>query len=99
MGEKSDNLTEEIMRTFGSSYSNAKRLVATELCHAQIESTVDKYKADGIKEVRILETNDDRTCDLCRSMDGQIIKIEDLEPGINCPPFHPNCRGTLLAVI
>ena len=30
----------------------------------------------------------DKTSLLCKGMDGKLIKVKDLKPGINMPPLH-----------
>jgi len=98
-GKTTDDFTKMLMGRFNVSYREANRLARTELMHVQNQSALDKYKEAGIEEYEILVADDERTCDECMEMDGKIFKMSEQEPGINYPPFHPNCRCTVLAVI
>jgi SPP1 gp7 family putative phage head morphogenesis protein len=42
---------------------------------------------------------DDRTCDLCESLDGQYFEPGDPALAELKPPIHPNCRCILVAVL
>jgi len=44
-----------------------------------------------------LATLDERTCDVCGPMDGQIFDLKEFEMGLNAPPLHPNCRCTTVS--
>lgn len=93
-GQSSERLAAEIMKTFSVSYNQAKRLVRTELAHASIQSTIDKYKSAGITEYKYIA--EAGCCDECSELDGQMFPIGDIE---HLPPQHPNCRCSILAVL
>lgn len=57
-----------------------------------IERELKSLKELGIKQYRILGALDRRTCEFCGEMDGQVFNVEDAIIGINCPPFHEDCR-------
>lgn len=38
---------------------------------------------------------DSRTTDICRSLNGRIFKIDEMQAGVNCPPMHINCRSSI----
>lgn len=40
--------------------------------------------------------NSDR-CDICAGLDGKHFDVEDMMPGENAPPMHPNCRCSVAA--
>ena len=50
-----------------------------------------KENEDIISGVRIVATLDDNTSEICGSLDGQVFPVGDKEP-----PFHVNCRSTLV---
>ena len=52
------------------------------------EATVNNYKENGIKEYEIMAFLDYKTSKICRSMDGEVVNIEEAIPGKNLPPFH-----------
>lgn len=53
------------MDKFNVEYYKAKRLAVTELAHVQIQSTIDKYKEAGVKQIKVIATLDDKTCKEC----------------------------------
>ena len=62
-----------------------------------IESvTLSIYKEDGVEKYQILATLDNRTCDICGELDGQVYWVKKAKIGVNYPPFHQNCRCTTI---
>ena len=97
-GVSKDELTKELMRIYGTEYYKADRIARTELNYVQNQSTLNRYKEMGVEKYKILSTHDGRTCDKCADLDGKIFPIDKAEIGVNFPPFHSNCRDTILAV-
>lgn len=62
-----------------------------------IEKNLESMKRLGIKQYVVIGTLDKRTCEFCGEMDGQIFNVEDAIIGINCPPFHKDCRCTIIS--
>lgn len=78
----------------------AKRLIYTETAYMHEKANTDFCKnIPVVKEFEIVVGIDEATCDECAPLDGTHIKKEDAVPGINCPPFHPNCRCTKAPII
>lgn len=92
-GKNWGELSKKIQRDFGTSYNNSRRLVRTELSHIQNISSLDKYQAEGVQEVRYVAEND--CCEDCRQHNGKVFDI------IKAPaiPVHPNCRCTYIPVV
>lgn len=82
----------------GQGYNEVRRVIRTETVATYNRSSLDTYKALGIKEVRILDGQEGR-CEECASWNNRIVKIEDASIGQTVPPKHPNCRGTVVPVI
>ena len=40
--------------------------------------------------------SDDRICDECDDLDGQVFAFVDAQEGVNFPPMHPNCRSNII---
>lgn len=99
LGESHDKVAMSVMKDFGVSYNNAIRLARTEITRVQNESTIQRYKDSGITQYEVVVAADERTCDICSSLEGKKYYVDEVDPGVNCPPFHPNCRCALLAVI
>lgn len=49
-----------------------------------------------MEEYEILATLDSRTSVICQEKDGKHYPVDDIQVGINYPPFHPNCRTTTI---
>ena len=96
-GDSIDITASNLSKRMNVSKSRAITLVNTESAYITNKSTIDSYKNSGVvKEYEILSTLDNRTSRICRSMDGKVFKISEMQPGVNAPPFHPNCRTTTI---
>ena len=93
-GDALQKTAEAIRKRFHTSSYQARRLVYTETSWFNAISTSQMYAQLGVEEVEILETLDGRTCSVCGSMDGKVLPLSQMQPGVTVPPFHPNCRGT-----
>lgn len=87
-------VVEAIQKKFNTSESNAARLVYTEHAYAVSVATGESYRATGVKQVVFIATLDERTSEICQTMDGTIIDMKDYQPGVTVPPLHPWCRST-----
>ena len=67
-------------------------LTRTEGDTAQAAASVDAYKEAGIERYRYNAMLDDKTCKVCRELNGKIFKISEKQPGVNFPPIHNSCR-------
>lgn len=74
---------------------NSYRLVRTETMHYLNQATLMAYKDRGVKRVEYLAAEDERTCETCGPLDGQIFEIGKAP----ILPIHPNCRCTYIPVI
>lgn len=84
---------------FAQGASVARRLVRTESSFLSGQMEMKSYEEAGIDRYRYLATLDLRTSELCRSLDGKVFPVSEQQPGKNCPPMHPWCRSTTIAVI
>ena len=92
-------LAVQYAKRVGVSQTSAKRLVMTEMANIYGQATADAYEANDVEEYEILATLDNRTSQLCQSLDGQRFKVSEKRVGSNYPPFHPMCRTTTIPVI
>lgn len=84
-------------KTYGDSYrSNIRRLLRTETAYVKSQADEEMYKTLEVEEYEILATLDNRTSAICQGKDGLHYKVDDIQVGINYPPFHPNCRTTTI---
>lgn len=74
-----------------------RTMARTALQHVatQTREEVWRRNADIIKRVRIVATLDDVTSQQCQALDGQVFPIDEGPR----PPFHLNCRTTVVAVL
>lgn len=93
-GGNLNEVIQTIEKKFNTSTSNARRLVLTENAYAISVATGDSYRATGVERVTFIATLDERTSEICQSLDGTIIEMKDYQPGITVPPLHPYCRST-----
>lgn len=98
-GESYHNMAQELTRAMGGSYSNARRLIETEVQVAQIKANIDNYKNNDIEKVEISAILDNKVCSHCNNHDGSIVSVQDGIIGADLPPFHPQCRCTTIPVI
>jgi SPP1 gp7 family putative phage head morphogenesis protein len=101
-GRKPTELKNTLQERFGVSYSRADTLVRTEMAHIQTQAAKQRYEEFGIFEYEI-KGNDDDSCGHsgvdCHEMDGKRFMFSEMAPGVNAPPFHPNCKCSILPVI
>ncbi len=72
----------------------AEMIAITELGHAYNESTKNTYKGAGASKVVWHASLDLKTCEVCRSLHGQVFTINEAPDN----PLHPRCRCTWLPV-
>lgn len=96
-GDSIDKTSKLIADRMNVARSRARTLVNTESSYITSKATFDSYSRSGVvKEYEILATLDLHTSKICRSMDGRVFKVTEKEIGVNAPPFHPNCRTTIV---
>lgn len=96
-GDSVERTAKELADRMDVSFSNAARIVRTESSFITHQATWDSYKASGVvQKYEYLATLDDRTSEICRSMDGKVFNLNDKEVGVNYPPLHPHCRSTVV---
>lgn len=99
IGTPKDKFVEAIAERFSVSFSQADRLVRTELSYVQNQSSADRYTAAGFDTYEWLTASDERTCDKCGKMNGKKFLFAAAAVGQNFPPLHPNDRCTIIPVI
>ena len=68
-------------------------LTRTETAIANTQGTINRAIQLGITKFRVVEQPD--CCEHCAEMNGEIVDIS--EGAVDLPPFHPNCRGYIIA--
>jgi SPP1 gp7 family putative phage head morphogenesis protein len=70
------------------------RITRTEQAFYNSLAQFNAYKTLEIEAYQIIAVIDDRTSDICRSLNGRRFLLDDYEVYVTAPPFHPNCRST-----
>lgn len=96
-GAGKDDLVKQLMDDFNVGYRQADRIARTELSYIQNKSTLDKYEQAGLEKYEILASQADD--EVCGDLDGQQFYLHEAQVGVNFPPFHPNCKCCILAVL
>lgn len=94
-GKKTSELKKTLREEFGVSYSQANRIVQTEMSHIQNTAARKRYEDMGVKEFQVWAKKDERRCPICGSLHKKIYSINELPP----IPAHPRCRCTIIPII
>jgi len=79
---------------FKTAQRRASLIARTETLRAHNEGRKVFYRQVGVRKVKWLTAQDERTCLVCRPLDGKVFGIED-DPGV----VHPGCRCSRVAVL
>lgn len=55
---------------------------------------LERYRLTCIDEYVFMATLDERTCEVCRALDGKHFLVSEARAGVNFPPMHEGCRCT-----
>jgi len=98
-GKNVRRMANVIMDRFGVGYRAAECLMRTETSYVQNQTAAQSYRDAGCTEYEILTASDRRTCSRCAAQNGRRYLFTEMQAGENAPPFHPNCRCTILPVV
>ena len=98
-GKSVRRMANVIMDRFGVGYRAAECLMRTETSYVQNQTAAKSYEDAGCTEYEILTASDRRTCRRCAAQNGRRYLFTEMQAGENAPPFHPNCRCTILPVV
>lgn len=93
-GKTPYDLSKDFARVMKVDRNRATVLLQTETARVRSMAEIESYKQMEVSKYQIIATLDDRTSDICQSMDMKVFDIKDYEVGVTAPPFHPNCRST-----
>jgi len=80
---------------FKTAQRRATLIARTETLRAHNEGRKVFYRQVRITEVRWLIADDERACDICRSLEGKKVSVYEIEG----PPRHPGCRCTCIPAL
>lgn len=72
---------------------NCVRLIQTEHSFFMGESTAKAYEEMNVEKYQFLATLDNRTSEICQSLDGKVFNLKDRVVGVNASPMHVSCRS------
>ena len=100
-GDSYNKLVNQMAKRFEDrSKSDIKRLIFTEGTRINNEAMITPFEDHKInEEYEYVSVIDEKTSDICRSLDGEIFKLKDRQVGVNFPPMHPHCRSSFNIVI
>ena len=78
---------------FKTAQRRATLIARTETLRAHNEGRKVFYRQVGITKVKWLTAHDERTCKICRPLDGKVFGIDEVEG----PPSHAGCRCVTIA--
>ncbi len=98
-GKSVASMSKELSDKLGQSYKSSERVVRTESAYIAGQADIEAYKAAGVEWYEFMATEDERTSEICRSLDGKKFRISEAKAGVNYPPMHPNCRSTTIEYV
>ncbi|MCU5561986.1 minor capsid protein [Bacillus pacificus] len=106
-GEGFRKTAAKLQKIIGQEAYKSERLVRTEIISASnaakkeymydFDERCDELNMSLLAGVRVLETLDNRTCPICRAIDGQEFTVAESKNIAEIA--HPNCRRTFVSVI
>lgn len=99
LGKSKDKAVEDLVKTFKIGFNDADRLVRTEIMNIINQAQKEMYMESGYIKYRILAHLDSRTSEKCRNENRKEYYFTEAQTGVNYPPFHPNCRTTVVPVL
>jgi SPP1 gp7 family putative phage head morphogenesis protein len=92
-GQPVSQMVAALKDSMGSAAYDARRLIRTESMHFINQGHLDGYKRLGVTQVDILVAQDERTCPICRNLEGGPYDINEAQLIL---PTHPQCRCTFV---
>ena len=93
---KSDGWRNEVQKHYMRTKSDVERVFVTEAKATQVKESAKQFKNNGYKYVKVMTRDNPHTCRFCEGMDGTKVKIDEIQIGINVPPFHPRCACNII---
>ena len=83
----------------GAKKNDVERLLRTEVNYTLNQATLDGYKDAKVEKYEFNAMIDNRTSQICSSLNGDVFELSKSAVGVNYPPMHPRCRSTTTPVI
>ena len=96
-GEGMPDIAKRVKVVFDDCSRRRSILIArTETISASAQGAIEGYKEADLEKAEFLAALDDRTCEDCDSMNGEIFELDDTTGVI---PIHPDCRCCWIPVV
>lgn len=95
-GQSIQGISRSMRQALNITTRQATVIVRTAVTHVSAHAREETYKdnSEMVKKVQYVATLDDRTSDICISLDGRIFNINEGER----PPMHHQCRSTTVPI-
>lgn len=97
-GDSYAKITEMIVKRLNVGAYDARRLVWTESSFVLNQAHTRPYIDAGVDEYKLDAIRDSRTSEICRELDGEVFRFDEIVVGENFPPLHAFCRSTFIGV-
>lgn len=92
-GDSYDKLSKQICDRFDGVYRrSAYRLLYTEGTRMFNRANSEAFAEAGINQYRYCTAGDNRVCEDCDALEGNVYDLSEASDGTNYPPMHPWCR-------
>lgn len=93
-----DDLHKMIDKQMNTALNRSKMLCSSEKSNI-IQKAKDKVYTDNkIVKFRYISSLWEKTCSICKSLDGLEFEMKDKQVGVNHPPMHPRCICTTIPI-
>ena len=89
-------INSQIEKRLATSNNRGRVKLRTEANNCYNKSLKQVMKDMGIRQYRYSAILDDRTTEICRSLNGNVYKLSEARVGVNYPPMHHNCRSSVV---
>lgn len=98
-GHDFKKMSKRLAKDMNVGFYQARRLIETETTGALENAKGTVFREMGITKYQFIATIDDRTSEICRSLNGRIFEEKDRQIGVNCPFCHPFCRSVTVPYV
>lgn len=92
-------LLEKVSSLFKRDNKNLKAMANTDSTFASTLGQEEAFDNLGVAEALYCTIDDERRSEICTELDGSVIPVDEIEPWVNAPPMHYNCRSWLTPII
>ncbi|MDK4481816.1 minor capsid protein [Fusobacterium necrophorum] len=98
-GHDFKKMSKRLAKDMNVGFYQARRLIETETTGALENAKGVVFREMGITKYQFIATIDDRTSEICRSLNGKVFEEKDRQIGVNCPFCHPFCRSVTVPYV